>query len=250
MATPAAQLPSKDEASAADAASPVWWDEDALIDPHAPDLEEGRRRGREEGREAGYREGLSIGRTTGLEHGLEVGFIRGCVEAVRRQVLLPPASSEGRSEIPWRLAPSKLERVRKTVLEISALLDDFPGPSEIFATSSDDVVETTAERRGGASAAGRRHEADSDDDLDDDDDDEEAQASDKTNVRSKLQRLRARFKLLAVQLGMPHLSLAHAMDRARDSTTDAVPSSPSSAMAAAAAAGAEESTHHEATTEW
>jgi hypothetical protein len=250
MATPLAELSSKDEASAAASASSVWWDEDALIDPHAPDLEEGRRRGREEGREAGYREGLSIGRTTGLEHGLEVGFIRGCVDVVQRQVLLPPASSsEGDSEIPRRLSPAKLERVRKTVLEVSALLDDFPGPSEIFATSNDGVVETAAERRGGASAAGRRHEADSDDDVDDSDN-EETQASDKTNVRSKLQRLRARFKLLAVQLGMPHLSLAHAMDRARDSTTDAVPSSPSSAMAAAAAAGAEESTHHEATTEW
>jgi hypothetical protein len=226
------------------------WDEDALLNPYAPDLEEGRRQGREDGLAAGYRDGRSLGQTTGLEHGLEVGFVRGCVEAIRRQLpRFSESSTDGDdgdsdgvghcSEPLLRFAPAKLKRMKKMILELSALLDDFPGPSEIF---SNNHAETIFDESGPSVTNQQQHEVDSDDD-----DEEEIQAtSEGRNVRSKLQRIRARFKLLTVQLRIPHFSLAHVMEEAaRDSTGLVIPPSQSAVDSDGASAR-----HQTTTTEW
>jgi hypothetical protein len=173
------------------------WDDDALLNPFDAFLEEGRRQGRQEGLEAGYREGYELGQVTGLEYGMELGFVRGTVEAVQQEL----ARSGGSDDAPW-LPPSKTERVSKILAELSSLLDEFPGPSEMFHDELFGSVEEGV------------------DVDDDDDDDEEAQAqrSQERNAKVLLQQIRSKFKLLTVVLGIPHYSLAQVMDEAAESS--------------------------------
>jgi hypothetical protein len=182
------------------------WDDDALLNPFEAFLEEGRRQGRQEGLEAGYKEGHELGQVTGLEYGMELGFVRGTVEAVRHELARNRRSSSDAAAAPW-LPPSKTERVTKILAELSSLLDEFPGPSEMFHDESS-----------GATEEFRSVE------HDDADDDEEAhtQRSHERNAKILLQQIRSKFKLLTVVLGIPHFSLAQVMDEAAESAASTV----------------------------
>jgi hypothetical protein len=79
--------------------------------------------------------------------------------------------------------------------------------------------------------------------LHDDVDDEQAHGSaTKSNVQFTIQRIRSRFKLLTVLLGMPHFSLSSVMDDARDAV-------PAISLASAPSA-AEDELPFQTTTEW
>jgi len=157
------------------------WD-DVCLNPHKHELEEGRQQGREAGLEAGYREGYELGRTNGIEYGMEIGFIRGVVCALKER------SFENN------------ERISKTIDDLSKALDGFPGPEEVFR---ENTLQT------------RTHQT-----LNDDSEQPE-EPSEELDVRGRLQRIRARFKLLTVQLGMPHFSLKQVMDQAAARTLGA-----------------------------
>ena len=148
------------------------WD-NVCLNPHECELEEGRRQGREAGLEAGYREGYALGRTNGIEYGMEIGFIRGIVNFLKGQ------SFENN------------ERITKTVDDLARALDDFPSPEEVFLE---------ARLQAGTLQALN------------DDSEQSVESSEDLDIRGKLQRIRALFKLLMVQLGMPHLSLKQVMD--------------------------------------
>jgi hypothetical protein len=173
------------------------WDDDALLNPFDAFLEEGRRQGRQEGLEAGYREGYELGQVTGLEYGMELGFVRGTVEAVQQELARGGSSDDA----PW-LPPSKADRIAKILAELSSLLDEFPGPSEMFH----DVSSSGPSKEMFGSV-----EEDVVDVDDDDDEEAQAQRSQERNAKVLLQQIRSKFKLLTVVLGIPHYSLAQVM---------------------------------------
>ena len=153
------------------------WD-NLCLNPHERELEEGRRQGREAGLKAGYREGYALGRTNAIEYGMEVGFIRGVVNYLK-----------GRSF-------ENNERMIKRIDDLARALDDFPSPEEVLQEGG-----LTVEVTGTLQALN-------------DDSEQTVESSDDLDVRGKLQRVRAHFKLLMVQLGMPHFSLKRVMDDA------------------------------------
>jgi hypothetical protein len=171
------------------------WDDDALLNPFDEFLEEGRRQGRQEGLEAGYQEGYGLGQVTGLEYGMELGFVRGTVEAMQQEL------ARSRSDAPW-VPLSKAERVAKILSELSSLLDEFPGPSEMFHEDSSAAPEVFG----------------SVEDTADDDEKAHSHRSHDGNAKVLLQQIRSKFKLLTVVLGIPHFSLAQVMDEGAESS--------------------------------
>jgi hypothetical protein len=181
--------------------------ENFCLDPYQSAREEGERQGRDAGLEAGFRDGKKMGINTGTEYGMELGFFTGVCSAVEA------ATSDNLSQ------HVSEERVRKTVADLRLALDDFPGPDQVFQVRQrpprhqHDGEEHTHEHE-----PEEEDDDDDDDEEDDDDDDngdsENAAAESKKNVLHKMQRIRARFKLLTVQLGMPNYSLTRVMDEA------------------------------------
>jgi hypothetical protein len=189
------------------AAPPTFDDQDwenFCLDPYQSAREEGERQGRDAGLEAGFRDGQKMGINTGTEYGMELGFFKGVCSAV--EAANADNLNQNVSE----------ERVRKTVADLRLALDDFPGPDQVFQ-----VRQRPPRHQHDGEEHTHEHESEEDDDDDDDDDDdggngdsENAAAESKKNVLHKMQRIRARFKLLTVQLGMPNYSLTRVMDEA------------------------------------
>jgi hypothetical protein len=157
------------------------WDR-LCIDPFQSELEEGRAQGKEDGERAGFRQGYRLGNVTAIEYGMEIGFALGVVKAIEE---LHRDTDD--------------ERIRHSVQVLRAALDDFPDPEEIFQNQNADAKQNSTDIS-----------------------EEEVDGIDKgaVDIASQMQRIRARLRLLTVQLGAPMLSLKSVMDHAaRDSST-------------------------------
>ena len=144
------------------------------VDPHASFISQGRIEGAEAGRQSGYQSGYALGRTTALDTGLELGFIRGIVASLDTT----------------RVS----DRAVRTIRELQELLNDFPTVDQVFR-------EQERERQGDKENA-------------QDDSEQPVADGDSRSVRIEIQRIRAKFKLLMVQMGYPHFSLKQVMDEA------------------------------------
>jgi hypothetical protein len=153
--------------------------DDVCWNPHDSSFRQGQAEGFEAGNLAGYRDGQALGRTKGLEFGMELGFIRGFLNSLEHE--------ESSIHTTDRIQRS-LEKLRK-VLE-----DESLQPDEIFRQQQ----------------LGRNQEQDLQDDSED---------ASKLDVLAKMLRVRARFKVLTVQLGIPKFSLKQIMDEAANSST-------------------------------
>jgi hypothetical protein len=159
------------------------WD-NICVNPHEAAVEIGRNQGRQDGSHAGLEEGYALGRTTAVEYGMEVGFVRGVALALEQH-------------------DEQAERVQKNLQELQRALDDFPSSDEVFRREKNIFLPgaMTIHQPGNSN----------------DHHDESRQMQSSHDIEQKMQRIRARFKLLIVQLGMPHYSLQQLMDDARES---------------------------------
>jgi|UniRef100_A0A7S2XML9 hypothetical protein len=157
------------------------WD-DICVNPHESFLELGRREGKEAGLKAGFNDGRSLGQHKALEFGIELGFIRGFVLVAHRDIL--PSIEIARAE-----------KIAKSLHALQQAIDEFPGPDEMFQHVHDpNNTETML-----------------DDELQSD---SETQTRNALDVVGKMQRIRAKFKLVTVQLRIPHFSLKQVMEEA------------------------------------
>jgi hypothetical protein len=150
--------------------------DDICLNPHESDMDLGRQEGRQAGLQAGFQDGYALGRTKGIEFGMELGFIRGFLNTIEH--------SKWESSL---VEPARVvERIQKGVSDLRRAIDDFPSPDTMFASTMN-------------------HK--------DSKDDSEANA---TDIMGALQRIRAKFKVLTLQLKIPHYSLKQIMaDAAR-----------------------------------
>ena len=154
------------------------WDDDLCLDPHQSSLEEGRVQGRTAGELAGFHDGQTLGQTKGIEFGMELGFIRGFLNAL--------------GQLQEKKTGDEDHRIQRSMVELEKSLDDFPCPDAMFEQTPNISTDATS--------------------RDDQYDDSEDPINDKLDIIAKMQRVRARFKLLTVKLGMPHFSLKKVMD--------------------------------------
>ena len=161
----------------------VTWD-NLCFNPHRQIQEEGRERGIKDGLISGYHEGYTIGRTTAISNGMEIGFIQG--------VLLFLSDECSLSSI--LLDDEKVERASKSIQNLQVAIDEFPSPDILIRRTTEDHM---------------THNNNDDVNL-----------NSEIDISNKLQRIRARFKLLMVQLGLSHVSLKSLMDLNVDAPTN------------------------------
>jgi hypothetical protein len=175
------------------------WD-DICLNPHESHMELGREEGRQAALQAGFKDGYSLGRTKGIEFGMELGFIRGFLNTLEKHLQWEQQQRQQQSSLiimgggggePAAARAAVQQRIQRGAHDLRRAIEDFPTPDAMFVASST---------------------------MNDDDDDERNNncADSETNnatqdVMGALQRIRAKFKVLTVQLKIPHYSLHQIM---------------------------------------
>ena len=184
------------------------------VDGEASAVEEGRVLGKEEGLLAGFQEGRVLGQKTGVDCGMEIGFSLGLVQAVRKTILSESTSSSD-CDLSSSSSSTFLDRIRKSVDELEKAIDDFPGPDEedirrLLFRSTEGKVDTDSKSpiEEENELAGYENNKE---DLGSTNTNFEQQQLPNEDVRVKLQRIRARCKVLTAKLGIPRHSLKNAM---------------------------------------
>ncbi|CAJ1936889.1 unnamed protein product [Cylindrotheca closterium] len=172
------------------------WD-DLCWNPHQESVQRGEISGSEAGRLAGFRDGKALGQVKGFELGMEIGFIRGFLEALEQDNFATVV---------------KNERIQRSIDQLHKVLEEeLVGPDAIFQENHNQLSAKEAKE---ALPPHQSDDADSPPPPPSDDEDKS-----KVDVESKLQRIRARFKVLIVQLKLPKSSLKDYMDEAAKSSS-------------------------------
>ena len=166
---------------------------EAVIEEEAI-VAQGRKEGREAGLLEGFNDGRSLGQTKGVDYGMEIGFATGLLEAVRSAIASNSLSVRPSSSSSSSSSSGSLDRIVKSADDLEKAIRDFPACEEtirkrLFRTNDRSTI-----------------------DNNDNDESKDEQVQNKTgpnieDVRSKLQRIRARCKVLVAKLGIPHHSL-------------------------------------------
>lgn len=176
------------------------WD-DLCWNLHEDSIQQGESSGKEAGSLAGFRDGLGLGQVKGFELGMEIGFIRGFLEALEEEESV-----------------AKNDRIQRSIDQLQkALEQESLQPSIIFQETAQ--MMTRNEQTSSSSSPPSWNENDGD----------SPSRESKADAESKLQRIRARFKVLIVQLKIPKSTLKDVMDVAAKSAiaTKKEPSAPS-----------------------
>ena len=168
------------------------WD-DLCTNPHRQIQEEGQERGRQDGSISGYNEGYTIGRTTAMSNGMEIGFIQGVLAYLTTECNLSAILIDD----------EKRERAQKSIHNLKIAIIEFPSP-DILIQQRASKDPTVTQDEGNVSNNNNNNNNNNNDDDDN--------TNSKIDISNQLQRIRARFKLLLVQLGLSHVSLKHLMD--------------------------------------
>ena len=151
----------------------------AAVETHVEEeaiVASGRAEGREAGLKEGFKEGRLLGQKTGVEYGMEVGFATGLLEAVREAI------------VEDRIPEKSLERIAKSANDLEKAIDDFPSSQESIRNLF-------------------RYKSIHNNEDENDDEQRRSHNEEEEHIRAKLQRIRARSKVLAAKLGIPHHSL-------------------------------------------
>jgi hypothetical protein len=136
--------------------------------------------GRALGREAAAVAGFRDGEALGRIKGVEFGLEIGFYRGIVK-VLCQDAHTE---------------RIQNSLDKLRHALDDFPSPDELFLESDSTVLDAMKFNA-----------------MDDD-----SEAPSRFDILSKMQRIRAYYKLLTVQVGKPLLSLRNVLERSMSKT--------------------------------
>ena len=173
--------------------------EDLCLDPYQSNFDSGRREGTAAGLKAGYDEGRKLGHQKGLEVGIELGYMRGVAKTLQDEMLPTMKCGEEESSDAQR----RVKKIEKSFNELISAIDQFPSPDEIFHSANSRLDEDTTSN----DEAERQFH----------DDSEVTYNKEKTgavDITSEMQRIRAKFKLLTVQLKIQELSLTKVMEEA------------------------------------
>ncbi len=184
--------------------------EDLCLDPYQSNFDSGRNEGHAAGLKAGHDEGRKLGHQKGLEVGIELGYMHGVATTIQTEVL-PTMAQEAEDD---SNSIRRMQKIEKSIDELIEAIDGFPSPDEIF-------------RREEIPTSSGVVEYDHVDVLRNDSEGTQTAAAIETNgkavdISGRMQRIRAKFKLLCVQLKVPELSLTKVMDDAK--STAATPS--------------------------
>lgn len=166
------------------------WD-NLCWNPHEESVQQGETSGKEAGRLAGFRDGKAMGQVKGFELGMEVGFIRGFLEALEQDENV-----------------KKNERIQRSIDQLQKILEEESLQPDVIFQDAKLVMAMASKKEQESSAAASSNG----------DEEDSPSGESKVDVESKVQRIRARFKVLIVQLKIPKSTLKDVMDEAGKST--------------------------------
>ena len=186
--------------------------EDLCLDPFQANFDDGHREGSEAGLQAGYNEGRKLGQQKAVEVGIELGYMRGVAEAIRQSIVTSISASSDDKNLgetdDTGATLRKMEKIGKSANELLSMIDAFPSPDEIFQQATDDVSEEKQQPSHGDGEDSNAEESG-------DSEQSKAQSGGPVDISGRMQRIRAKFKLLCVQLKMPEISLSRVMEEAK-----------------------------------
>ena len=182
------------EAKETDSKDSLSWD-DLCLDPHADAMEAGREEGRVAGTKSGFQAGSDLGRAKGVEYGMELGFCEGIIQKIQALLEDPDLTTKS----PDSKLVKNRAKIEKSLVDLQQALQAFPEPSELFAKESNGTISEPLPKQDGV---------------------EQVDSTAAVDVRNEMQRIRAKFKVLMVQLGMPHLSIKQVMDQAGEGSEE------------------------------
>ena len=210
---------------------------DNLLDPYQESIQQGKQEGREAGLKTGFKDGHSLGKIKGLEIGIELGYMESVVtDRLEEQLLLlkdRPTSSGGELDGFLLL----LQRRIKRLTDFLDLVQSFPTPDIMFANANANATSrssTTASSTHvhvhghghGHNEDTSTHETESETESETENSnglDINMDTSTSTSITSpidiveQMQRIRAKFKTILVQIKMPHFTLKKVMNDASHS---------------------------------
>lgn len=186
--------------------------QDFCLDPHHTSLEEGKIQGRQAGEISGFRDGQAFGQSKGLEYGLEIGFYQGILTSLQLQYQQQQQIST--SPIGTASPETTLEfkpRTLKCMESLQAAMDDFPLPDQLFETT----IATPDDEHGHENIHSTLSSSNNDSvpEIPIVGDEPLSLSNSKLDILHLMQRIRARFKLLMVQLGRPQYTFRHVMEQ-------------------------------------
>lgn len=167
------------------------WD-DICVNPQQEALDTGHEEGRQAGLARGFRDGKALGILKGVEYGMEVGFLRGALEIVSQSLSFNNVDHQSAAAAKDSL---QRERIEKTVAALSEMIDQFPSPDQIFQETQQYDIDNS-----------RDNQDDSEDNLG---------MNKSTDLTSRMQAMRSKFKLLTVQMKWNNFALKTIMDTAK-----------------------------------
>lgn len=186
-------------------------DWDSLLNPYEESIQQGLAEGRESGLNAGFDDGHHLGKVKALEIGFELGYMRIVAVSALTQ-LSEDDDGQDKGEF-QQLEGSTVATVMNShdrkvakLNEFIALIQDFPSSDVLFSAMHQ------------LNPAGKIHGHHQDSEHQsveasiDDEEEEDLGASSKIDVVQKMQRIRAKFKTILVQMKIPHLTLKKVMN--------------------------------------
>ena len=173
--------------------------EDLCLDPYEPHRERGREEGRLSGLKTGFQDGKSLGLMKAIEIGVELGYMRGVAVAMGGAIVSGLLEAQDRCDLD---VGKRMKKIRKSLNDLVVAVDEFPSSDELFGLrfsgdASDDGF-TGLPVKSQSPPIKKKENPD----------------NARVDISSKLQRIRAKFKLLIVQLKLPQLALRKIMDEA------------------------------------
>jgi len=174
---------------------------DSLLDPYQESLQEGYHEGRQAGLQSGYNDGWHLGKIKALEIGIELGYMQSIATKMLDSLL---SESEFRQEV--ERGDPQTERKIKRLGDFLELVRSFSAPDDIFNSWENNSMNAINE-----TAALNAHETKEGDNESRIDlggrKANDPPGSTQVDITEQLQRIRAKYKTILVQMKVPHLAL-------------------------------------------
>jgi hypothetical protein len=211
-----------------------------IIDPYESTIQNGREDGRNAGLQAGYNDGYQIGKLKAYEIGIELGYMSS-ICSMALQLLEKENKKDGgngknngrndgnnsgnnNDSTNKKLSSftTHYERKRKRLMDLIDAIQAFPKPESIFNTRFDgeqNKNNDNTDKNGNDDLAAVEKNISLHNDIEYDHNHDQIDSLHNKNVRNSdvdivsiMQRLRAKFKTILVQLNLSHLRLKDVMD--------------------------------------
>lgn len=168
-------------------------DWDSILDPYEDALQQGRQEGQEAGLKSGYESGWNLGKIKALEIGIELAYMHSIVSEGLKYL-----EKRNDEKIIKSSSNDHFERRIKKMKDFLESIHSFPSPNDIFSSTRNPTSHPsrTETNSGNSNIV----------------DNNNSPISAPIDLVGQMQRIRARFKTIIVQMKVSHLTLKKVMN--------------------------------------